>query len=119
MLFCLERVAQVNARGPSWLQTGRNELIGFEVVGRAVPYVRMTQREAAMAKGGAGRKTRQINRYWDWKSLVGWEAKRARVRMLPKDRLVTVRCRFFCDPASSGLRQFSQRGDRCLKRGGI
>lgn len=85
--------------GPPWLRARRSVLVGFTIHERAVPYVRMTQKEAAMAKGGDGRRSDQINRYWDWKTTVGWEAKRHKVPMLPEDALVTVRCRFYvCRP---------------------
>ncbi len=50
------------------------------IEGRPVPYLRMTQKEVAMATSGKGRKADRIQRYWAWKDEVGWEAKRAGVR---------------------------------------
>jgi Holliday junction resolvase RusA-like endonuclease len=84
---------------PPWVRARRSEMMGFQVSRRAIAYVRMTQKESAMAKGGAGRRSDQINRYWDWKTEVGWEAKRAGVKMLPEEALVSVRCLFYvCRP---------------------
>lgn len=106
----LAAVIVVMGEVPLWLQTEHPKLLRFEVSERAVPYVRMTQREVGMAKRGEGQRAVRINRYWDWKAAVGWAAKAAGLRRVRPGALVTVRCQFYltsplpdCDNLVKGI----------------